>query len=384
MQKFWKNNSFVISSFLIWRVYVFLAALLSIHFLPRFSDNFFGGKLFNYQTNPLLWGHANFDGEHYLSIAYFGYKNLQQAFFPAYPLLIKIFSIIFGSTLFSYLLSGIFISNLLFLGSLLLFWKVIKLDFSKKIAKLSVLSLLVFPTSFYFANVYTESLFLFSSLLTYFLYRQKKYFWAGISGILMTSTRIYGLFVVLMILVDIAKDKFSFKSFIKDKKYLVLISFLGLLGYMWYLKINYSDPIAFYSLQTLVGEQHQKGIILLPQVFYRYFKILTISKMPFYNLYSTSMEIITAILFVFLAIYGFTKKFRFSYLIYILLGFLVPSAQGSFSSVPRYLLVIFPAFIIMGTVLNKLPKLVRVFVVILSAACMLTGCMLYFRGYFVA
>lgn len=378
------NKVFVFKSFIFWRVIIFLTSVFAVLYLPRFSENFFGGKLINYLKNPLVWGHANFDGEHYLSIAFFGYKDLQQAFFPLYPFLIKLFSFFFGKELFAYTLSGIFISNILFLLSLFLFWKVIRLDYSEKIAKFSTIALLVFPTSFFFSGVYTESLFLFLSLLTYLLYRQKKYLLSGLVGILMTATRIYGLFVVLMILIDVLENRFSLKKILKDKIYLVLLSLLGLFGYMVYLKVNYSDPLAFYTLQTLVGEQHQRGIVLLPQVFYRYLKILITSKMPLYSLYTWFLEVLTASLFVFVPIYGYLKKVKLSYLSYVLLGFLVPSIQGSFSSVPRYLLVIFPAFIIIGQALGKLPKFYRVIFLCLSAVFMLIGYALFFRGYFVS
>ena len=163
MQK--RDFLFVFKSFVIWRVAITIVAILAIKYIPLSGINFFGGKYINYITNPLFYGWANFDGEHYLSIAMFGYKDLQQAFFPAYPILMDSLSHLFGTSLESYLWSGIIISNILFLFSLFLFWKIIKLDYSEKIARISIILLLLFPTSFYFASVYTESLFLFSSLL---------------------------------------------------------------------------------------------------------------------------------------------------------------------------------------------------------------------------
>ena len=63
MQK--RNFWFILKSFVIWRIAITLIAILSIRYLPLFSQNFFGGKYINYITNPLFWGWANFDGEHY-------------------------------------------------------------------------------------------------------------------------------------------------------------------------------------------------------------------------------------------------------------------------------------------------------------------------------
>ncbi|MBL7036456.1 hypothetical protein ISR94_01220 [Candidatus Microgenomates bacterium] len=382
MQK--SNFLFILKSFLVWRVLVFIAAVVAVNYLPLFSDNFLAGRVQNYSKNPLFWGWANFDGEHYTSIAIYGYKNLQQAFFPAYPFLIKFFSLPFGVGLPQSIWTGLIVSNLSFLGALFIFWKVVRLDYSEKIAKLALISLLVFPTSFYFGAVYTESLFLLTSLLTYYLYRKDKYLLSGLVGILMTATRIYGVFVLMMILVDIMQRKLDLKKFVKEKVYLLGVSAFGLFTYMLFSWKNYADPLAFYNLQTIVGEQHQKGIILLPQVFFRYVKIIFLGKVHLYSLQTTLLEVTTAILFVILPIYAYIKKIRWSYVVYILFGFLVPSAQGSFSSVPRYLVVIFPAFIVMAVLLEKQSKLTKSIYFILSGLWLMINTSLFLRGYWIA
>lgn len=380
MQK--SETTFILKSFFAWRILITLVAFLATKFIPVFSENFFGGRYIHYITNPLFYGWANFDGEHYLSIAIYGYKNLQQAFFPAYPYLMRLLSQ--STDLVANIWSGLIISNTLFLVSLFIFWKIVKLDYSVKIAKFATIALLLFPTSFYFGAVYTESLFLFTSLLTYYLFRKEKYLFAGLVGILMTLTRIYGVFVLLMILVEIFSNKVSIVRILKEKIYLVGLSIFGLLIYMWFSWKNYGDPLAFYNLQTIIGEQHQKGIILLPQVFYRYAKIFLSSHLPFYSLQAVILEIFTAILFLILPIYAYIKKIKWSYIVYILLGFLVPSIQGSFSSVPRYLVVIFPAFIIMGIMFDKLPKWVINLYFLLSSIWLMISTSLFLRGYFVA
>lgn len=395
MSKSLNHKSNILNLFLAWRVYLLFVAILAIYFLPRFSDNFLAGRLVNYVKNPLFWGWANFDGEHYLSISIYGYKNLQQAFFPFYPYLIKLFSLIFGSSLVRNVIYGLIISNLSFFLALVIFYKVILLDFSEKIAKYSIFSLLLFPTSFYFGAVYTEGLFLLLSLATYFLYRKEKYLLSGLMGILMTLTRVYGVFVILMILIDLVRKKKKLKEIINKKIYWLFISLFGVVGYMLYLLRQYSDPFAFYNLQTIVGEQHQKGIVLLPQVFFRYLKILISSGFTWFSLNTTILEITTGVLFTLIPAYILYNKVRpskvrsdfnrfgWGYISYILLGFLVPSAQGSFSSVPRYVLVIFPAFIAIGLFLSKHKK-VRLFYFLLFGFWLMINTALFIRGYFVA
>ena len=104
MQK--NDYLFIIKSFLGWRLLLFLVLFFAFKYVPLQKD-FLGGGLFNYLSNPHLWALANFDGEHYLSIAQNGYLPLTYAFFPVYPYLIKLFAETFGHTLINYLFSGL-------------------------------------------------------------------------------------------------------------------------------------------------------------------------------------------------------------------------------------------------------------------------------------
>ncbi len=383
MQKrdFW----FVFKSYLLWRILITVVAILAIKYVPLSGINFFGGKYINYITNPLFWTWANFDGEHYLSIAMFGYKDLQLAFFPGYPYVINLLSKLIGTNTASYLISGVLVSNLLFLGSLILLWKVVRLDYSKETAKVATILLLVFPTSFYFGSVYTESMFLFVSLLVYYFYRTNKYLLAGLFGIILTLTRLYGIFVIFMIFIDVLVRKTNIAKIIKDKIYLVGVSAIGLISYMWYCFVSKGDALAFYSLQTNVGEHRSLSLILLPQVFYRYIvKIipnLTWSYPPV--VFTTFLELGSALLFLIIILYSF-KKVRWDYWVYMLLGYIVPTLTGSFSSLPRYVLVLFPAFIFLASRLENKNRYLRLGIYAGMAIIAVVAQMLFVRGYFVS
>lgn len=381
---------FILKSFILWRITITLIAIFAIQYIPLSGINFFGGKYINYITNPLFWGWANFDGEHYLSIAMYGYKDLQLAFFPAYPLLMNLSTNFIGSNTASYLWSGMIFSNLFFLASLFLLWKIIKLDYSEKTAKGAILLLLFFPTSFYFGAVYTESLFLCSSLLTYYLYRKDRYLLSGLVGILMTLTRLYGIFVILMIFVDILNKKISVAKIIRNKIYLIGISVSGIMSYMIFCWKTKGDLLAFYSLQTNVGEHRSLSLIMLPQVFYRYcVKIIpNLSWDYFPVVFTTFFESSVALLFLVLIIYSYTllrdNRIRWDYWVYIILGYLTPTLTGSFSSLPRYVVVLFPAFIISSMFLEKTNIYLRLGIYLFLAIIAVIAQTLFFRGYFIS
>lgn len=107
---------------------------------------------YNILNKTFLAPWANFDGIHYLFIAGNGYTN-NLGFFPIYPLTIKVVSMIFGAhTPFDlpYFISGFLIANIAFFLSLIVFYKLLSLDYNEKQTKQTLFALLVFPTSFFF------------------------------------------------------------------------------------------------------------------------------------------------------------------------------------------------------------------------------------------
>ena len=362
---------FIIKSFLFWQVIIIISTFLAIKFVPL-QNNFLGGGMESYLNSPFLWSRANFDGEHFLAIAQFGYQPLTYFFFPFYPLLIKLL----GNSVVTALL----ISHFCFLITLLGFYKLIQLDFSEKIAKLSLIMLLIFPTSFYFGMVYSESLFLALSIWAFYLIRKNNFFIAGILIALASITRLIG--VALFI-------PFFYEFWISRKKSLrnfmgFLISPLGLITYLIYLKITTGDYLNFFNTVSVFGEQRSTSIILLPQVFYRYFfKVLpNLNLSHFPSFFPAVLETLTAIIFLIIIIFGY-KKLRISYWIYLLIGYLIPTLSGSFSSLPRYVLILFPAYIYLSQFLIKRPILRFIFFGV-SLLTMMVSCALFVRGYFIS
>ncbi len=382
---FSKNNFVrILSLFLIWRVGLFLVLALALEFLPlAYVDRFLGGGIKNYTLHPEILSWANFDGEHYLAIAINGYKGLEQAFFPVYPILTS-FSAkpFFGSIEFSLyptVISGLVISNISFLIALYFLWKLVKIDFSEKVAWWTLMILILFPTSFYFGALYSESTFLLLAVTSFYAARRGNWWMASLIGIVASGTRVFGVLLFPALILEAWQQRESLKKYFP----VVFIPF-GLLSYMYYQWKLVGDPLAFYRLQKVVGEQHQSGLTLLPQVYYRYGKMLaTVTKNdPIYQ--TIILEFITGILFFLLPIYGYFKKVRWSYLFFALAGFLTPTIQGSLSSVPRYIIVFFPSFIVLAIIISKWPKWGKFLYCLISGLLLILETALFLRGYWVA
>jgi len=358
----------IISLFVTWRIFLFIIAYLSPNFIQVFGNKFPYVELLKSSGLPhFLWSFGNFDGVHYLGIAGNLYDyQYTQAFFPLYPLLIRFFSPIFTGNL---LLTGLIISNTFFLLGLLIFYELVSGSTNEKTAFWSVLFLLTFPTSFYFGSVYTEGLFFFLIITSFYFYGKNKLILASVIGGFASAARLIGLFLL--------------PAFIKRKPLNQQIPLLiipsGLILYMTYLYIKFHNAFYFLTAQTIFGQERStSAVIFLPQVFYRYLKILLTTNsivfaISFFELFST----IFAIIILSLA----TKKVKSEWLIFSWFAVLVPTLTGTLASMPRYILVAFPIFIYLAMVKSLYLKVGLLIIFIILLAITTT---LFTQGYWVA
>lgn len=379
MKNLSKTMGFPFALFVFWKLLLVVTVFLTVTFIPLVNHNFFGGGLENYLEAPYIFGWANFDGEHFLSISQTGYKSLEQAFFPLYPTVISLLSNIFGKTILNLVMVGLIVSNISFLISLVLLYKLIRLEYTDQIARWTLLSLALFPTSFYFGAMYSESLFLVLSLASFYFARRNKWVWASLFGVLASTTRVFGVLLLPALVIEAWQGKRS----IRDVFWLVFIP-LGLLGYMFLQWVTVGDPLAFYNLQKIIGEQHQSGLVILPQVFFRYFKMITTFSTENPAFQTVVLELLVGFVFFILPILGYFKKVRYSYLFYAMVGFLLPTIQGSFSSSPRYVLILFPSFLVLAIILSSLEGWQKALYVAFSTVWLGCEAALFLGGYWVA
>jgi Gpi18-like mannosyltransferase len=379
----YSDISKIILLFLVWRIIILLVSFYSASLKLGSTDKFLGGGAIFFNSTPQFFSLANFDGEHYLSIAINGYRDLEQAFFPVYPAIINFFLKPFfsdyASNVVNAIVAGAFISNISFLLALIVLFKLIILDYSKKAAFLTVIILLVFPTSFYFSAIYNESFFLLLLLLSFYNARKRKWFLASVFGLIASATRLFGIFIFFALLIEVWKEKENLK-----RSFWIFFIPFGLIVYMIYQQIYFNDFLAFIHLQKIVGEQRASYFISLPQVYFRYIKmILSVDRAnPIFQ--TIVFEAFSGILFFVLPIIGYFKKVRLSYLFFAFASFLITTVQGSFSSVPRYVIVFFPGFLVLALIFEKFDIKTKVILLLLSISALIYESSLFFRGYWIA
>ncbi|QQG44327.1 MAG: hypothetical protein HYW86_00185 [Candidatus Roizmanbacteria bacterium] len=371
-----------------WKIFNLLTAYLAPYFISYLG--FFPYKeFFKWSNLPyFVESFANFDGLHYIVIAYQGYLVYNQVFFPLYPLLIR------GLNFFlhDYLLSGLLISNLSFVLAILIFKKYLtNLKISSKNSFWIILVTLSFPTAFFFGALYTEGLFflLFISAL-YFL--QKKNYWAVIFFSILTAlTKFIGVFLFVPFAIILFFEYFEKRKYLKKPiLFLVIVSpIIGFLIYGFYLFQTTGDFFYFFRSQEAFAGRSLNFVPLF-QVYYRYFKILIINPHNYsYFISLFEFAVFNLVFAVLIAdLYKLIKKkiyihrsYRLALNFFSFINLIIPTFTGTLASIPRYALFSLSFFFFLSEIKQTWLKIGLVILFLILQAVFLA---FFIQGYFVS
>ena len=382
----------ILTSVIIWRILLFFIPFIGDFFLI-FRTDYTYINLWRYiapyapVTSVFFYPWANFDGVHYLSIAGKGY-DVEGRFFPLFPFLIHGVSFLFSPKPFDAIsfFTSLFVANICFFLSLIVFYTLIRLDYTERVGKQTILTLLLFPTAFFFAAIYSESLFLLLTLLTFYFLRTKRFLWAGIAAMCVTATRVVGIAILPVIVYEYYRYYKSNPKLGKQKRIVqglpLLLSPLGIAAYMLYSNWKWHDPLYFIHAQGMLENGRSVNSFVFPlQTLYRYIKILTINPINQYEWWIALLELVTFFFVCSMLYLAWKKGVRFSYLLFAIGCFLIPTLSGTFSGLPRYAAVLFPIYIVIGLLKNK-----KLLLAIYSASGILLFLLLilFSKGYYVA
>ncbi len=375
------------------RFLTFFLAMVSDFILPYRPSFPYAGLLENYSLPHWITAFAGFDGVHYLTIAENGYSfaGLVEAFFPVWPVSLHL-AFKMGNTLGYGLLANFF----LMIPLVYFLIHFIKSCYPKINVNRFLLLFLVFPTSMFFFAMYSETLFMLLIITTFLAAHHKKWWLAALLTIIASATRIVGVILVPALLIELwmqsnqntalLKIRFTHvQKFVTSKwKEIVLIctGCLGLLAYMLYLQINFGDALLFKTVQSQWGHDRSDTIILYPQVIYRYIKIMLTSFEFTLGWWTVAQEMVVGLIAPFLPLLFF-RKIRLSHLFFGFCVTIIPTLTGTFSSLPRYILVAFPIFLGLYYLLEKRPKLFWLWI-LFSTLALICNTILFVQGYWVA
>ena len=331
----------VLVTFIVTRIPIILIAELAAVIITQRP-----GQHIALSSNPLLAVWGRWDAVHYLDIARRGYYGTDMAFFPLYPLLIRIV----GGPIGNYLVGGLIISNVAFFFGLLYFYKLVEHQYNRVVAHRAIFYVSIFPTAVFFSAVYTEALFFALTVASFYYIREHKWLAAGIFGGLAALTRVEGVLLFVPYAIEVLTPsaagswKHPFAGRARSLRVVAgaLLIPLGLASYMLVLWVLRGDPLYFSHVQA-----HWNRHLAPPWVSLWHSLALTFGSHSPPTVAGQAIELVFTALMIGVTIAGF-QRLRPSFSAYMALSILVPLCTSSLMSMPRFALVLFPMFTILA------------------------------------
>lgn len=301
------------------------------------------------------WNHG--DAAHYLQIAHYGYQTPSDtAIFPLFSLLIAGLSHLLGNGDWSYLFSGMLISNIALLATLFVLYQLAVESNGEEVAQRTLLYLCIFPTAIFFFTAYSEALFLLLTTSTFLALRRRHWWLAGLLSLGAALTGSAGILLIVPYLYElwVARDNiFATRHKIWLAGPPVLFILIGPILYNFYCWKLMGDPLAFIRAQSLTWPW---------QSFWQ--ACVELFRQPFGSFYQVHvlLNLSTTLFFLFLTLSGWSRS-RTSYslwnILLLLNMLLLPGIDqhNPLASSQHLVLLLFPAFITLGSLGVQHPRL---------------------------
>ena len=322
----------VLAPFVLSRVLTAIVALAAMSLFPSPTTC---PDVCHPSTNPLLDAATRWDAKAYVDIAHDGYGAVpaNNAYFPLYPLLMRLLATLLGGGDDAYLLAGLLISNLALLVALAYLTRLVAIDHDVAAGPRAALYLLVFPTSVFLSVVYPESLLIALTLGAVYHARRAEWLPAGVLGVLAALTRPFiGAAVALPIAVEAFQRSGPRAAMASAAP--AAVALFAWMGVLWRVT---GDPKAVLTAEANWG--------VGPSVPFRAFTDLFDP-----NVYGFPYIVLGSTLFIGVLVVISWRLLRPSLAAYATVVFLISVATGSLTSSPRYYLAVFPAFMVLGIV----------------------------------
>jgi hypothetical protein len=292
---------------------------------------------------------TRWDSPHYIDISKNWYVNHGEqrffiVFFPLYPILIRL-----STVDLDYInLSALLVSNISSIIGFTYLFKHAKLDFDDDVAKRAVLYLSVFPTAYFLSAPYTEGLFFALTTASIYYARSAKWPLAGILSLFAALTRLAGLLLLPVLFVEYFHQK-EWKLRRIDLN--TFWTTLALIGFSIYLNINnqvFGNPFMFIHYQ----QNHWYNTIDPLLGLTRAWGWATTATFP-ENITIGVAPLAFGIVGLLAILAGLKLHLHLSYNLYMLLTWLLSISTSWWISVPRYVLAMFPMFILFGLLANR-------------------------------
>lgn len=304
------------------------------------------------------------DAGFYASIATYGYDWVNErraaddlAFLPLYPALVSIAGGMTerGCLLSPYLstcatIGGVIVSNLALLASAFLLYDLARRRFDDGTGLRAIFLLLITPNLIFLSGVYTEGLFLFLCLLTFWALEQDKRtngvgMWFGLAvgtACLACLTRSVGVALYPALLWVAWTRKTPMRGLRLVLSHLPLMTFGG---YVLFAGVYVGDPLAYLRAYSGTWGRARSSPI---EAFTVYFSGEQVS---LFGWRLSWIDLIATLAYLLLAF--FTLRYDRAWGLFTLAAILIPIATGWLLSMPRFGAPLFPFYILIAAWANR-------------------------------
>lgn len=288
------------------------------------------------------------------------------AFFPLYPLLMRMVGFPFGSSF----IGGVIVSNLALLAAAWFLYRLTAMETDHRTGLRAVLFLFLCPAGFIFSGVFTEAIFIAFTIAAFYCARRGLregvggyWLYACALGGLAAMTRVPGVFIAPLLLWEYLKSRdYDVRKVRPDVLFLALVP-LGLGLFMLQCYWLTGDFLAFNTVQQLWGRELSNPVSALASA-------IGSGYLPYIMGACYSIAIL-------LAVTVFYRRIGPIFLVWTLILMLLPvfslSPHNPLNLV-RYSMVAFPLFILMAKIPESSPWNQALIIVL----ALLQGCLMVF------
>ena len=291
-----------------------------------------------------IWN--RWDSIHYLDVAQNGYagddggeQRFMIVFLPLYPSVIYLAHYLIPD----WQAAAMVVSNICCAGAFCYCYLLTQKESGRRAARVAVFYFSIFPTAYFLHIAYSESLFLFLTIAAFYYARQGRWLPCALLGMLATASRLSGLAIMLPLAFEYFQQKnFRWRQIRWDSLLLGLIP-LGLLAYL-YLNYHYfGDPFKFLEFQR---EHWYRSLSSpVPELQWEW-EGLTADD-PIERVMQHGSQLVAFVIgTVGLVVAAF--RLRPCYTLYLAMSWVLIFCDSFTLCSPRYLLTLFPLFILLG------------------------------------
>jgi hypothetical protein len=317
---------------------------------------------------------VRWDSGWYLSIIREGYsydpeQQSNIAFFPMLPYLTRAFDWLLPV---GEVASGLLVVHLALFAALIYIYQLVRIDYPDDTAWRTLFFLLIFPAALFFSALYTESLLLLGMTGALYHARRGQWILAGLFGAFTGLSKLIGMILIVPIGLEMLRQRAlrldNLRVWVGG-----LLTLSGGIAYLVFLHARFGDFQVYFR-----NQEHWNRQSLDPEPIAQFGRYLTGQDLgllpypgdlqPLHTAYFL-MDAGSLLIFLIAGVYLWLR-FHPSYGALVLLGALIPGLSGLVLSQARYMVILFPVFMILGRIQSEAVRSAFAFVSMFGLALM--------------